>query len=376
MRRFNTTGPCIPGKHYMVDLTERLAQICGLVDGGAYFTVNYARQYGKTTTLAELEKELTEKYLVISLDFQRFSDFCFESERNFCYAFAAAFSKEAGRFLADGADGRRQIEELASARKDTGFNLMYMFELLRDFCERSDKPVVLVIDEVDYASNNRVILDFLSQLRYGYLDRELRGMRSFHSVILAAVYDVRNIRRKIRPVEHNVNSPWNIAADFEVDMSFSKEGIAGMLREYEADNATGMDVSEMASMLYDYTSGYPFLVSRLCKLMDEKIRPEETGEGGRYPWTKKGFHEAVRLILSEENALFGSMIGKLADYSELNTMLSSLLFAGEHTVYNPDNLAISDATMFGFVKNRQGNVAIANRIFEARLYNYYLSTAE
>ena len=57
-------------------------------------------------------------------------------------------------------------------------------------------------------------------------------------------------------------------------------------------------------------------------------------------------------------------------------MLSSLLFAGEHTVYNPDNLAISDATMFGFVKNRQGNVAIANRIFEARLYNYYLSTAE
>ena len=195
-------------------------------------------------------------------------------------------------------------------------------------------------------------------------------------MILAAVYDVRNIRRKIRPVEHNVNSPWNIAADFEVDMSFSKEGIAGMLREYEADHATGMDVSEMASMLYDYTSGYPFLVSRLCKLMDEKIRPEETGEGGRYPWTKKGFHEAVRLILSEENALFGSMIGKLADYSELNTMLSSLLFAGEHTVYNPDNLAISDATMFGFVKNRQGNVAIANRIFEARLYNYYLSTAE
>ena len=88
MRRFNTTGPCIPGKHYMVDLTERLAQICGLVDGGAYFTVNYARQYGKTTTLAELEKELTEKYLVISLDFQTISCADFASEQSFVTAFS------------------------------------------------------------------------------------------------------------------------------------------------------------------------------------------------------------------------------------------------------------------------------------------------
>lgn len=376
MKRFNTTGPCIPGKHYMVDLTDRLAQIRELVDGGAYFTINYARQYGKTTTLAELVKELSEEYLVISLDFQRFSDACFETEWNFCYAFASAFVKEARRFQSEASKIRVHLEELSEARKDTDFNLMCMFEILKDFCESSEKPVVLVIDEVDYASNNRVAVDFLSQFRYGYLDRELRNCASFHSVILAAVYDVRNIKRKIHPAEHNVNSPWNIAADFDVDLSLSKEGIAGMLKEYEADHSTGMDIQEMAAMLYDYTSGYPFLVSRLCKLMDEKVLPDESGEDGTSIWTKKGFHEAVRLILSEENTLFGFMIGKLADYSELNTMLSSLLFAGENTVYNPDNLAISDATMFGFVKNRQGNVAVANRIFEARLYNYYLSTAE
>lgn len=376
MKRFNTTGPCIPGKHYMVDLTERLAQIHELVDEGAYFTINYARQYGKTTILAELAKKLSEDYLVISLDFQRFSDTCFESEWNFCYAFVSAFVKEAGYLKAEEPEVREQLERLSEARKDTDFNLMWMFEILRDFCERAGKPVVLIIDEADYAANNRVIVDFLSQLRYGYLDRELRDYASFHSVILAAVYDVRNIRRKICPAEHNVNSPWNIASDFEVDMSLSREGIDGMLKEYEADHATGMDTSEMAAMLHDYTSGYPFLVSRLCKLMDEKVLLDESGEDGTSAWTKKGFHEAVRIILSEENTLFDFMIGKLADYSELNTMLSSLLFAGENTVYNSDNLAISDATMFGFVKNRQGNVAVANRIFEARLYNYYLSAAE
>ncbi|MGE9949960.1 hypothetical protein [Coprococcus catus] len=42
-------------------------------------------------------------------------------------------------------------------------------------------------------------------------------------------------------------------------MSFSADDIAGMLREYEADYHTGMDLDEMSERLYDYTSGYPFL---------------------------------------------------------------------------------------------------------------------
>ena len=55
---FNTTAVCIPEKHYMVDITERLNQIKALVDEGKYFTINRARQYGKTTTLLALKKML------------------------------------------------------------------------------------------------------------------------------------------------------------------------------------------------------------------------------------------------------------------------------------------------------------------------------
>ena len=54
MKEFNTTAICIPSKHYMVDLTERVKEIKKLVDAGKYFTINRARQYGKTTTLAAL----------------------------------------------------------------------------------------------------------------------------------------------------------------------------------------------------------------------------------------------------------------------------------------------------------------------------------
>lgn len=163
------------------------------------------------------------------------------------------------------------------------------------------------------------------------------------------------------------------AADFKVDMSFSPNDIAGMLKEYEEDYHTGMDIEMMAGLLYDYTSGYPFLVSRLCQLMDEDV-----GKGGRKreAWTKDGFYEAVRMLLTEKNTLFESLFGKLHDYPELNTMLWTLLFTGRSFAYSADGSVTDIAAMFGFIKNQNGTVAVSNRIFETRLYNYYLSVDE
>ena len=96
-----------------------------------------------------------------------------------------------------------------------------------------------MIDEVDSAANNQVFIDFLAQLRAQYLDREFYP--GFQSVILAGVYDIKNLKRKLRPEEgHRYNSPWNIASAFEIDMSFNVHDIAGMLTEYENDHHTGM----------------------------------------------------------------------------------------------------------------------------------------
>ena len=138
------------------------------------------------------------------------------------------------------------------------------------------------------------------RLRGYFLTREKTP--TFQSVILAGVYDVKNIKSKIRTNdEHKINSPWNIAADFKVDMSFSKEGIEGMLNEYESDNNTGMNVQNITELLYEYTSGYPFLVSRLCKLIDEDIAGSAGFESMADAWTKEGFLEAVKILLAEKN---------------------------------------------------------------------------
>ena len=324
---FNTTAVCIPKEHYMVNLDERLKKIKVFVDAGKYFTINRARQYGKTTTLRALYLYLQGEYYVVSMDFQTFGSAEFQTETIFSRSFANSFLRSLKRNPVNKTEqlneAMAQLEKSVASQNDF-FALKALFEQLGDICAVSDKPIVLMIDEVDSASNNQVFLDFLAQLRAQYMERDIYP--SFRSVILAGVYDVKNLRGKIRPEdEHRYNSPWNIAADFDISMSFSKNEIAGMLTEYEADYKTGMNVDEMAGLLFDDTSGYPFLVSRLCQLMAEVVCKKETYGSKSAAWTKEGFYEAQRLILAEKNMLFESLSEKLVSYPELNDMLKSLL---------------------------------------------------
>ena len=365
-RVFNTTGVCIPEKHYMVNINGRLQQIRELVDAGKYFTINRARQYGKTTTLRALAEILRDEYYVVLLDFQTFDNEKFSNGNVFSVAFAGSFLRVLRR------NCKTMNNEMASVidemRKDADyanryFSLKELFEGLSDICEAADRKIVLMIDEVDSAANNQVFIDFLAQLRAQYLDREFYP--GFQSVILAGVYDIKNLKRKLRPEEgHRYNSPWNIAADFPVDMSFTVEEIEGMLNEYNDEHSCVMLVRECAKTIFEYTSGYPYLVSKICKLIDERC-----GEN----WTKQGVSDAVKILLREANPLFDDLRKKITDYPELRAMLYAILFRGESYPYNPDNFAIDIGTMFGFIKEKNGQVVIANRIFETRLYNLFLS---
>ena len=398
-RKFNSTGLCVPQKHYMVDLESRLKEIQAMVDDGAYFTINKARQYGKTTILRALEEFLKKDYLVVSLDFQALGNASFQDENTFSETFAEYFLRELQWLEPEDTQTMKEAENYLQStirEKKEKFVLFDLFDCLIRICRAAPKPLVLIIDEVDSATNNQVFSDFLAQMRNYYLMRDTGKVVTFQSVILAGLYDIRNIKRKKSPWNTHAGNeengsvltfddcpwdyrepvPYNIAADFLVDMSFSAEDIAGMLEQYEDDYHTGMDIQKISGLLYSYTSGYPFLVSRLCKLMDEQIAGSPEFPDKRSAWTGEGFQAAVKLLLNEKNTLFDSLMGKLQDYPELNTMLRSLLFAGRSIAYNADESAIDMASMFGFIKNQHGTVAIANRIFEMRLYNLYLSSAE
>ena len=71
-------------------------------------------------------------------------------------------------------------------------DLFSLSAMISELCGAAKRPVVLMIDEVDQASGHKVFLDFLGMLRSKYLKRTTRPV--FQSVILAGVYDIKNMQ--------------------------------------------------------------------------------------------------------------------------------------------------------------------------------------
>jgi hypothetical protein len=252
-------------------------------------------------------------------------------------------------------------------------NFNSLSSLITVLVEKSGRRVVFFIDEVDKASNNHLFLDFLGMLRTKYLDCSQGKDHTFHSVILAGVHDVKTLKHKIRPgAEAKYNSPWNIAVNFKIDMTFSPREIASMLEQYAADRNVALDIPLFAEKLFYFTSGYPFLVSCLCKIIDEDILPAKNRE----EWELKDLEKAVQLALKEDNTNFESLITNLENNTELYDFVYKLIMDGIEFDFNLDRSVIRFGSLYGILKEENGLVRVHNRVYEQRIYNYMISGIE
>lgn len=368
-KRFCVTGTCIPEKNYMVDISGRIDRIIqDYIEKGQYFTINRARQYGKTTTLYLLERRLRKEYIVLSLSFEAADEY-FESLGSLAEGLVMDISE---CLKAQNVDDHI-IEEWNHPLSER-FPMRSLGIKIGSLCKACGKRIVLMIDEVDKSSDNQIFLSFLGLLREKYLKWQQGKDETFQSVILAGVYDVKTLKLKLHPQEETkYNSPWNIAVDFQMDMSFDCKDIESMLEEYESEHQTGMNVQNIARMIYDYTSGYPYLVSRICQLIDERVSGMEDFTDLSSVWTKEGVLAAIKILLKEPNTLFDDMTKKLLDYPQLKEMLQNILFGGIDFPFKRETPMINLGVTFGFLKDKNGIVAVSNRIFETQLYDMFLS---
>ncbi len=370
MKKFNIAANCVPEMHYMVDISNKINSIEKLIISGEYFTINRARQYGKTTTIGMIERKLKDRYAFISTTFEG-QNSLFESEKNFCRNIFSVFAlsfRISNKGLYD------RLKEMG--RGIESYN--DLSEAITKLVESFDKDVVLMIDEVDKAANNAVFLDFLGILRAKYIQRNNGKDTTFRSVILAGVHDIKNLklhikqRRVLTPEEIQsfdnsmYNSPWNVAVDFKVDMSFNPEEIKTMLSDYEIETGVTMYKEFIANELYSYTNGYPFLVSKLCKIIEEELDRD---------WTTNGIQTAVNILLKEKNTLFDSLIKNLESSKQLYDTVYSIVIEGKKLDFNID--AYDLGIMYGVLtENKQGKLSVHNRIFELRIYNYMIAKRE
>ena len=312
----------IADQHYMVPIDRQVNEAARMVEDNLYFCINRGRQYGKTTTLAFLKQKLEVKgYVVFSISFEGLPDSAYESLETLIYASLekmvfsmqlntiANFSNESAQLLLDLQNRNKKYTDVQD-----------FVATIAAIC--SKERLVLLIDEVDQAGNYPSFVKFLGVLREMYLRRD--EIPTFYSVILAGVYDIKNLKLKMRPEDqHQYNSPWNIAAPFDTDMSLHADGIAVMLSEYKEDHQLDFDVKDIAQVIYDYTSGYPFLVSRICLIMDEN----------KLPWNRNGVLNAVNSLLKEGNTLFDDMAKILNQFPKMSQILHAILYQGLRVAY-------------------------------------------
>ncbi len=356
-KEFNITGSCNPQKHYMVNMSRRFEGVESLIDKGKYFTINRARQYGKTTMLNMIWSNLSDRYMVIPMSFEGVGDSAFKSENSFVEMFARHMTRELNHKFTD--DELIRLWTPGCADSLDGLSAV-----ITEFCRMTAQPVVLTIDEVDKSSDNQLFLNFLGMLRNKYLERDRKGMDStFHSVILAGVYDIKNLKLKLRPDEEKkYNSPWNIAADFKVDLTFHPDEIAQMLTDYEQDAHTNMDINAISDEIYKYTTGYPVLVCMICKLIDEDYGRE---------WNMDNVLRSVKYIVRGDNTLMDDMSKNLENNLDLREFLFAVSVNSERYAYVLVDPMVKLASMFSYIRDEDGQVRIHNIIFEEAMYFYF-----
>lgn len=183
-KKFNVTGNCNPEKHYMVDISNKFRQVMELISEGEYFIINRPRQYGKTTMLNMLAQAMCkqpDKYILARLSFEGLDDRNFEASEFFCPEFARRFIKSLKVFYPE-------IINEAEVLSEKVRNMDSLSEFITQFVTQSKREVVVLIDEIDKASDNQLFLSFLGMLRNKYLDREAGIDKTFSSVVLAGVH--------------------------------------------------------------------------------------------------------------------------------------------------------------------------------------------
>ena len=365
-KKFNTSVTCDPKKHYMVDTTAKMKVFERLINNGNYFTITRARQFGKTSSLKWIYNNLNDRYLVVSISFEDTEEDDWISPstfyKTFCGYMMTAFKT---KLLTKNEEYEKFWN---NATKIENPDIKSLSERITEFCQLSSKKVVLLIDEVDKSLNNQLFLNFLSMLRKKYIDRDMTGDNStFWSVVLAGVYDVKNLKLKIRPEEqHQFNSPWNVAADYDLDMTFNPQEISTMLADYENDYHFGFDIKEISEEIYKYTSGYPVLVSQVCKVIDENL--------GKV-WTKENVLKAVKYIADDDKFVLLDDISKnLQRHSDLHDLLYDITINGTQYMYSPVDPVMKLAIMFSYIKKSDNSgVDIHNLIFEDAIHSYFIN---
>ncbi|WML91010.1 AAA-like domain-containing protein [Thiothrix lacustris] len=292
---FNTAGPIIPEDHYHIDRLHRLdwEEVQHLIASKKYFVLHAPRQTGKTSTLLAMMDALNEagEYQALYVNIEAAQAARQDVEAGLSIICETIASTAAIYGI------QPELEEIAARLLRERQARGALTDLLSRWAQLSDKPIVLMLDEVD-ALVGDTLISLLRQIRAGYAQRP----HAFpHSIILCGVRDVRDYRIHTSDKEIITGgSAFNIKATSLVMGNFTPEEIRALYQQHT--DASGQTFAEsLFPLLWEDTRGQPWLVNALGYEMtweDREMRDRSL------PITQERYQAArERLIRSRQTHL-------------------------------------------------------------------------
>lgn len=223
-RKFNTSGPNIPGKHYTLRRQHLIEKGIELVKDDRYFTIWAPRQSGKSTYFRMMSEQLQEEeYQVVQLNLENYE----EAPRSALFKYLA---------------------------RETGENWGVSIEcdnfadLGNEIAAIKDRKCILIVDEID-GLNPGYFGSFLHTIRSLYHSRDKHCLKS---VIMVGTTNI------IGVVQDHA-SPFNIADNLDVPY-FTDEETLELFHMHEKDTGQLFDKKVIRQISY-ITGNQPGLVN-------------------------------------------------------------------------------------------------------------------
>ncbi|GAB6161031.1 hypothetical protein JCM12298_01900 [Desulfothermus naphthae] len=352
MRFFNTAGPVRCEDHYCLPPLERLdlEEVLMLIDQKKYFVLHAPRQTGKTTCLLALQEYLNkeDKYRALYVNVESAQG----ARENVYRGIKAILSTMT-----------IMIEEYWEQDLDIDYNKVLrehgedsaLLTYLRKVTQKSTRPVVLMIDEIDSLVGDTLI-SVLRQLRAGY---NLRPKAFPQSIILCGVRDVRDYRIHSSKEKEIITggSAFNIKAESLHLGDFNKREIKVLYNQHTEETGQRFE-DEVIDYVWELTEGQPWLVNALGYVACFKLKE---GRNRKRPITKELITEAKEKIILERYTHIDQLADKLKEH-RVQRVIEAILEGDK----NPEDIPIDDILYvedLGLIKTRP-NLRISNKIYQ------------
>src|SRR6056297_3382856 len=243
---------------------------------------------------------------------------------------------------------------------------------LKDWCQKSDKPLILLMDEIDSLVGDTLI-SVLRQLRSGY---DKRPQAFPQSVILCGVRDVRDYRifsdkdqqmitggSAVEFSSFTENSQGlfeekaiNLKAKSLTVGDFTREEIKTLYEEHTKE--TGQEFEEpIFELAWDYTRGQPWLVNALA---NEVCFENKIGRDRSKPITAQMFEAAKAELIIRRDTHIDQLADKLKE-DRVRRIIEPML-AGEEFDAGVFNTDVEYCKDLGLIKKTEEGYQIANAI--------------